>query len=169
MKKILVLLVAIVLLTIAVVRAQQPWVTHKVNDRVSIKFPSTPREFIPGSFMSVVPDSSVVYIFTVVDFAEVANLDSAALAPVKATPEFAAELKTGMKRSLPDVNFSDFAIGDFKGFTSYSTSGLDSKKKRYDMFMFIIGTNFYSLSIVTAYGGLLENRDKFFASIQITQ
>ena len=145
MKKTLMLLTAAVLLTLTVVRAQQPWVTHRVDNRVSIKFPSTPREFIPGSFMSVAPDSSVVYIFTLVDFAKVANLDSAALAPIKATPEFAAELKAGMKGSLPDVNFSDFTIGDFKGFTSYSTSGLDPKKKRYDMFMFIIGTNFYSL------------------------
>ena len=161
------LLTAAVLLTLTVVRAQQPWVTHRVDNRVSIKFPSTPREFIPGSFMSVAPDSSIVYIFTLVDFAKVANLDSAALAPIKATPEFAAELKAGMKGSLPDVNFSDFTIGDFKGFTSYSTSGFDSKKKRYDMFMFIVGNNFYSLSIVTSNGSSLANRDKFFASIAL--
>jgi hypothetical protein len=168
MKKILVF-AAILLLTSAIVNAQQPWVTHKVDNKVSIQFPTTPKEFIPGSFMSVEPDSSVAYVFTLVDFAKVANLDSAALAPVKATPEFAAQLKTGMIQSLPDVNLSDFVIGDFKGYTSYSTSGFDSKKKRYDMFMFIIGTNFYSLSIVTAYGASLENRDKFFASIQLNQ
>jgi hypothetical protein len=169
MKKPLTMLVAVVLLTLTVVHAQQPWVSHKVNNRVSFKFPSTPREFIPGSFMSVSPDSSVVYIFTLVDFAKVANLDSAALAPVKATPEFAAELKKGMKQSLPDVSLSDFAIGKFNGFTSYSSWGFDPKKKRYDMFMFIIGTNFYSFSTVTTYGTLLSSRDRFFASIRLTQ
>ena len=165
MKKTLMLLMAVVLLTLTVVRAQQPWVTHKVNNRVSFKFPSTPREFIPGSFMAVAPDSSVVYIFTLVDFAKVANLDSAALAPVKATPEFAAQLKTGMKQSLPDVNLSDFKIGIWKGFTCYTSSGLDSKNKEYDMFMFIIGNNLYSLSTVIANGASLKGRDDFFASI----
>lgn len=169
MKKLLMLLIAVMLLALTVVHAQQPWVTHNVDSKVSVKFPSTPREFIPGSFMAVAPDSSVVYIFTVVDFAKVANLDSAALAPVKATPEFAAQLKSGMKQSLPEVDLSDFLIGNFKGFTSYTTSGFDPKKKRYDMFMFIIGTNFYSLSVVTYYGTLLASRDKFFASIALTQ
>ena len=157
------------LLTGTIVNAQQPWVTQKVDNRVSIKFPSTPVGSAASSFVTTAPDSSVACVFTVVDFAEVANLDSAALAPVKATPEFAAELKTGFKQKLSDVNFSDLVIGNYKGFTSYSTFGFDSKKKRYDIFMFIIGTNFYTLSVVTAYGGLLETRDKFFDSVEITQ
>jgi len=158
-----------VLFTLTIAYAQESWVNHKVDNKVSIKFPSQPKEFMPGSFLAMAPDSSVVYIFTLVDFAKVANLDSAALAPVKATPAFAAELKTGMTKSLPDVNLADFTIGNYKGYTSYTTSGLDSKKKRYDMFMFIMGTNFYSLSVVTTYGALLEGRDKFFASITLSQ
>jgi hypothetical protein len=164
MKKML-LLIFTILFAGTIVQAQDSWVSQKIDNRVSIKFPSQPTDDGAGSFVAVAPDSSVAYIFTLVDFAKIANLDSAGLAPIKATPEFAAQLKKGFKQSMPSVDLADLTIGTYKGFTSYSTSGFDAKKKRYDMFMFIIGTNFYSLTTVTVYGALLESRDKFFASI----
>jgi hypothetical protein len=167
MKKTLVTL-ALLLLIMAVVHAQQSWITYKGDNRVSVKFPFTPKDIGPGSVATVEPDSSVAYIFTIVDFAKVANLDSAALAPIKATTEFASQLKVGIKEHLQGVNLSDFTISDYKGFTSYKTSGSDAKKKRFDIFMFIIGTNLYSLSTVTAYGALYNKRDTYFDSISIT-
>src|ERR1700733_7688346 len=121
MKKIYFLIVA-ALIAVTTVNAQDGWVTHKGDNRISVKFPSEPKELTPGSFIAVDKDS-VAYIFTIVDFVKVANIDSVALAPMKATPEFAAELKTGMKQSLPDVDLADFTIGNWKGFTSYSSSG----------------------------------------------
>jgi hypothetical protein len=90
------------------------------------------------------------------------------LAPMKTTPEFAAQLKTGMKQSLPDVDFPDFTIGTWKGFTSYSSTGLDSKKKKYDMFMFIIGNNLYSVSTVRNDGVSTTGRDNFLNSIVVS-
>jgi hypothetical protein len=167
MKKIL-SMVIVTLLTVTIVHAQSGWVTHKGDNRISVKFPSEPKELTPGSFMATVKDSSVVCVFTIVDFVQVAGVDSVALAPVKATPEFAAQLKSGMKQSLPDVNLADFAIGTWKGFTSYTSSGIDSKKKRYDMFMFIIGNKLYSLSTIIANGASLKGRDDFFASVELS-
>lgn len=167
MKKVLSLVIA-ALLTITLAHAQYGWVTHKGDNRISVKFPSEPKEFTAGSFMATVKDSSVICVFTIVDFVQVAGVDSVALAPVKATPEFAAQLKSGMKQSLPDVDLADFAIGNWKGFTSYTTSGVDSKKKRYDMFMFIIGNKLYSLSTIIANGASLKGRDDFFASVELS-
>ena len=166
MKKIYFLIVA-ALIAVTTVNAQDGWVTHKGDNRISVKFPSEPKELTPGSFIAVDKDS-IAYIFTIVDFVKVANIDSAALAPMKATPEFAAQLKTGMQQSLPDVNLADFAIGNWKGFTSYTSSGLDSKKKKYDMFMFIIGSKLYSVSTVTADGVGTKGRDVFLNSIQLS-
>ena len=160
MKKIFTLVIA-AMLTVTITHAQNGWVTHQADDRISVKFPSEPKELTPGSFIALGADS-VAYVFTVVDFVKVAGIDSVALAPVKATPEFAAELKTGMKQSLPDVNLSDFKISTWKGFTCYTSSGIDSKNKEYDMFMFIIGNKLYSLSTVIANGASLKGQDRFF-------
>jgi len=166
MKKIYFLIFA-ALIAVTTVNAQNGWVTHKGDNRISIKFPSEPMELTPGSFMAVDKDS-IAYIFTIVDLAQVANIDSTALAPVKATPEFAAQLKTGMEQGLPNVDLADFTIGNWKGFTSYRSSGLDSKKKKYDLFMFIIGSKLYNVSTVSADGAGTKGRDDFFNSIQLS-
>ncbi len=166
MKKIY-LLILIVLITLSFANAQDGWVTHKGDNRISVKFPTAPTESTPGSFTAIDKDS-VAYIFTIVDFVQVANIDSVTLAPMKATPEFAAQLKTGMKQSLPDVDFPDFAIGTWKGFTSYTSSGVDSKKRKYDMFMFIIGNKLYSVSTVSGSNAGTSGRDNFVNSIMVS-
>jgi hypothetical protein len=167
MKKIVVLALSVLITVIAAKAQDGGWITHKGDDRISVKFPTEPKELTPGSFIAVDKDS-VAYIFTIVDFVQVANIDSVALAPMKATPEFAAQLKTGMKQSLPDVEFPDFVIGTWKGFTSYTSSGIDSKKKKYDMFMFIIGNKLYSVSSVRADGVSTRSRDNFVNSIMLS-
>src|ERR1700704_1690121 len=114
MKNIYLILISL-LISISAAKAQDGWVTHKGDNRISVKFPVEPKELTPGSFIALGSDS-VAYVFTMVDFKVVANIDSVALAPMKATPEFADQLKTGMKSSLPDVDFPDFVIGTWKGF-----------------------------------------------------
>jgi hypothetical protein len=167
MKKSFVLIFALSLAA-TIVHAQAGWVALRGDNRISVKFPTQPDEKMPGSFIAALPDSSVAFVFTIVDFMQVANVDSVALAPVKATPEFAAQLKTGFASKLDNVSLSDFQIGNWNGFTSYSASGTDPKRKRYDMFMFIIGNKLYSLSTVTVDGASLEGRDKFFHSIMLS-
>jgi len=166
MKKIFILIIT-VLITAGIADAQDGWVTHVGDNRISVKFPSEPKEAVPGTFIAVDKDS-VAYILTIVDFVKVAGIDSVALAPMKTTPEFVAQLKTGMTQSLPDVEFPDFIVGTWKGFTSYSSTGLDSKKKKYDLFMFIIGNKLYSVSTVRADGAGTTGRDVFVNSIMLS-
>jgi hypothetical protein len=166
MKKIYALIIALVI-TVGIANAQAGWVTHTGDNRVSVKFPSTPKELVPGSFIATDKDS-IAYIFTIVDFVQVAGIDSVALAPIKTTPEFAAQLKTGMNQSLPDVTLADFTIGAWKGFTSYHSTGVDPKKKKYDMFMFIIGNKLYSVSTITAEGLGATGQHLFLNSVQIS-
>lgn len=167
MKKVF-LLIAAVILTVAIANAQEGWVTHRADNRISVKFPTEPSERVQGSFIATAKDSSVAYVLTVVDFVQVANIDSVVLAPIKATPEFAAQLKVGIKQSLPNVNLADFTIGKWNGFTSYSSNGTDEKMKRYDMFMVIIGNKLYSFSTITANGASLQSRDTFFSTIALS-
>src|ERR1700709_1754200 len=101
------------LVNIGIANAQDGWVTHIGDNRISVKFPTAPKELTPGSFMAADKDS-IAYVFTIVDFVAVAGVDSVALAPMKATPEFAAQMKVGLKQSLPDADLSDFTIGVWK-------------------------------------------------------
>ena len=87
---------------------------------------------------------------------------------MKNMPEFATQIKTSLKQSLPDVVFPDFVISTWKGFTCYSSVGIDSKKKKYDVFMFIIGSKLYSVSTVSAAGVGKTGRDKFMNSIVLS-
>ncbi len=169
MKKIL-SLVTIAMLTVTVIHAQNGWITHKGDDRVSVKFPSEPQETAPGTLVSVASkDSSTVYVFSIVDFFTKFGIDSATLVPLKTIPRFTAQLKAGMKKSIPAADFDDIKISTWKGFTSYTTAGTDPKGKKYDMFMFIIGSKLYSLSTIRLSGVDVKGRDDYFAAIEITR
>lgn len=165
MKKIYPLIIAL-LITAGIANAQDGWVTHVADNRVSVKFPVEPKELTPGSFITKDNDG-VAYVFTMVDFVKVAGIDSVALAPVKATPEFAAQLKTGLLQSLPGVDMADFTIGTYKGFTSYTSTGTDAAKKKYNMFMFIIGNKLYSVSTIAAEGAATKAQDNFVGSVVV--
>lgn len=154
------------LLAITVASAQTGWVDHKADERISVKFPSDPAEVVAGTFAAKDKDD-IAYVLTVVDFVQVANVDSVALAPIRNTPEFTAQLKVGMAQSLPDVTFDDFKIGTWKGFSSYTSTGVDSKKQVYDMFMVLIGNKLYSLSTIRPDGSPTEGRDSFFNSVTL--
>lgn len=168
MKNIFALFIMMILAA-GIAHAQDGWVTHKGDERVSVKFPSEPFEQVPGSFMVVSKDSSMAYVFTIVDFLKVAGVDSVALAPVKNTPLFAGQLKTGLMSTLKGVDMTDFTIGNWKGFTSYTGSGADAKKKKYDFFMLLIGNKLYSLTTIRAYNLPADNRDTFFNSVMLSR
>ncbi len=161
------MLIVATVFAVTLANAQTGWVDHTADNRISLKFPAEPREVAAGSFAANDKDS-VVYVFTMVDFVQVAGIDSVALAPMKNTPEFAAQLKTGINQSLPSVDFEDFKIGTWRGFTSYTSTGVDPQKKKYDMFMVIIGNKLYSFSTVRADGAGMEGHDKFLKSIVLS-
>jgi hypothetical protein len=167
MKKII-SLVIITFVSVTIVYAQDGWLSHKADNRISVKFPSEPKEAVAGTFVAHDKDS-VGYALTVVDFVAVAGIDSVALAPMKETPEFAAQLKQGMGSSLPGVTLDDFAVGKWKGFSSYTTKGVNSAKKtKMYTFMVLIGNKLYSLSAVVPDGRSTKGRDDFFASLTLT-
>ena len=167
MKKLLALVIA-ALLTVTIVHAQAGWVSHKADNRISVKFPNEPKEVIIGTFAAHDKDS-VSYIFTVVDFVAVANIDSTALAPMQDTPEFAAQLKQGINSSLAGVALDDFTIGKWKGHSSYTTTGVNSAQKtKIYMFMVLVGNKMYSLSAVIPDGKTNKGRDDFFASLALS-
>jgi hypothetical protein len=166
MKRIFMLIVATVF-AVTFANAQSGWVDHKGDNRISVKFPSEPKAVDTYSFLAMGKDSTA-YIFTIVDLVQVSGLDSAALAPMKTTPEFADQIKAGLAQSLSGVDLSDVAIGTWKGFTSYTLTGKDAKLKKYNIFMFIISAKLYSFSTVALNGASTEGHDIFLNSIVLS-
>ncbi|RZK75949.1 MAG: hypothetical protein EOO92_15355 [Pedobacter sp.] len=165
MKKTISLLAFLILLVTAV-SAQTSWVSQKIDDRFTLKFPVTPK-LEKAIYIAKGPDSTG-YTLNIVDFNVVAKLDSAALAPIKDTEEFASQLKSGLIQSLPMLANSEIAIGKFKGYTSYTISGgNDEKKAKLYIQMILVGSKLYSMASAvqdaTGEAGL-KNKDVFFAS-----
>lgn len=168
MKKIIPLVI-LTFVCVTISFAQTAWVTHKADDRISVKFPGEPKEVIAGTFAMRDKDS-VAYVFTVVDFVAVAGIDSTALAPMQDSPEFASQLKTGISSSLPNVTLDDFKVGKWKGHSSYTTSGVNSKdKSKMYMLMVLIGNKLYSLSAVIPEGKAMAGRDEYFGSLTLSK
>jgi hypothetical protein len=167
MKKVAVL-VAILVCLISSAHAQNGWVTFKADSKVSIKFPIEPLLLDANTYCVIDSSKKKAFMFTAIDFVKAGGIDSLTLIRQKNTPEFVAKLKTTMEQTLTGVNLTDFSIGKWKGYTSYNSFGLDDEKKRYDIFIFIIGDVGYCLSTVTKEGVPLNDRDKFFSSVILT-
>lgn len=167
MKKII-SLVILTVVSITFAFSQTAWVNHKADNRISLKFPNEPKEVVTGTLAAYDKDS-LTYVFTVVDFVAVANIDSTVLAPMQNTPDFAAQLKQGMSSTLHDVTLDDFKIGKWKGHTSYTTTGLNNKNKsQLYTFMVLVGNKLYSLSAVVPLGKSNTGRDEFFSSLMLS-
>lgn len=167
MKKTLLLILFIITSVVNLHAQTTGWVTKKLDERLSVKFPFEPKEFQPGSFMSVSKDTSIAYIVTIIDFKKNFNVDSVALAPLKETPEFAGQLKTGLVGSMPKVTLADMVIGKWRGFSSYTTTGVDTDKKIYNMQMILVGNKMYSFSTIRKNDIYLKDKEYFFTNFSV--
>jgi hypothetical protein len=166
MKRIYLFLAAIIL-TINISLAQTGWVDYKIDNRVSAKLPTAPQTLVEGSVMSLTPDSTVC-IVTKVDFKASANLDSATLAPLLGTEEFAAGLRTGMLQQMNGFTLSEAKTGKLHGQYTYSLDGVsESQKLKSYTLMVVMGQYLYSFTALVKDGRDTTHRDEFFSSIQI--
>ncbi len=150
--------------------SQEIWQIHKIDSNISVKLPGKPSEKLSGSLIATNKDSTIVYIITVIDFKTVGGIDSTGLAPIKETPEFVAQLKTGVQSTLHDVDLSDVKISNWHGYTSYTSSGpgIGVKKNRYfDMFMILIGSKFYSMTTIASSTNHSQISKEYFDSAML--
>jgi hypothetical protein len=166
MKEIYLFLAAIIL-TINFSFAQTGWIDYKIDNRVSAKLPTAPKEVAQGSVMALTPDSTVCVI-TKVDFKAAANLDSAALAPMLGLEEFSSGLRTGILQQMTGFTLGDVKTGKLHGQYTYSIDGAsESQKLKSYTYMIVIGQYLYSFTALVKDGRDLKHKDELFASIQI--
>lgn len=166
MKNIYLLLTAIIL-AINCSFAQTGWVDYKIDNRVSAKLPTAPKDLLPGTVMSLTADSTVCVV-TKVDFKAAAGLDSAALAPMLDQKEFSDGLRNGMGGQMKGFTLSDVKTGTSHGWHTFSLDGVnESQKLKSYTYMVVIGQYMYSFTAVVKDGRDTKHRDELFASIQL--
>jgi len=167
MKKFLLLLLITSLSVTTVTKAQNAWINYKIDNRLSAKLPVEPKKVDENSVMASDNDGAT-YVITIADFEKLAGLDSAKIAPMATTAEFAGSLKTGMLSKMPGYTLGDVKVGKWKGYTCYNVEGGNGelKVKTYT-FMVIVGSKLYALSAVLPASLTFSGKDDFFASVAL--
>jgi len=154
-----------------VAAAQTDWVDFKIDNKLSIKFPSKPTQEIDGTLISVTKDSTAFMSAIILDLAQIAHVDSATLAQSKENPEFVAGLRNFLNSKNQVVKLDEFKLGKWHGFTSYSSSGVaaDIRNKYYSVYMLFIGTKLYWFNVILSATADSKNKDYYFSSVSFTK
>jgi hypothetical protein len=150
--------------------AQTSWLTKKIDDRLSVKFPGEPQKTTKNGVDSYIfkGSDSISYSSAFIDFKVVAHADSAALAPIKDTQRFADQLKAGIAGQKANYAFGDIVIGTWKNYTTYILTGSDNAdKKKLSLHMILIGSKMYTLTSLVPDGIVTENDKLFFGSAEL--
>ena len=166
MKKFLLLLmVSVSVITIA--NAQNTWINYKIDSKLSIKVPNEPKTIDENSVLSSDNDGAA-YVITIADFEKLAGLDSAKLAPMANTPDFASSLRTGMLSKMPGYTLGDVKVGNWHGYICYTVEGgNEASKIKVYTFMILIGSKLYGLSAIAPDSLSFTGKDDFFASVAL--
>jgi len=146
----------VVLFIINTCYAQDDWKVYKIDDKLSIKFPSPPRRSGDGSLMSVDKDSSA-YIVMVSDLGDnVRNADSAKVASIFNNPAAANQLKAMIQEKMSGFTMNDCKKIDWHGFPCFQIDGAEPiHHTKFYCKMLVINGNLYFIG--TALPG---NRDE---------
>lgn len=160
-----------IIFTAISVKAQTGWVKQQLDDRVAVKFPATPKMSVKASNTAYrdTDRNNLIYSAGVVDFMVVAHLDSASLAAMKDSQQFADGIKKGLTGTTKSYELGDVILGTWKDHTSYSITGTSAEKKtKIYMLIIIIGSKGYFFSTVVPDAASPKNKDDYFASIELS-
>jgi hypothetical protein len=166
MKKIFLSLCFLVIIVCAA-RAQSDWISYKIDNKLSVKVPSTPTPADEYSVIATGKDS-LVCVITKIDMQRVAGLDSAALAGLAPTDDFVSGVKTGMQEKMQGFTLGDVKPGKWNNYYCYNVDGVNAATKvKSFTFMIIISNYLYSISVVLPDNKNTQPKDDFFASLKL--
>ncbi len=152
------------------VRAQTNWIKQQLDNRVAVKFPVAPKMITQGGNIVYkgTDKDSVIYSASTIDFDVVAHLDSAKLAPMKDTQQFADGLKTGMSSSAKAYEFGDVIMGKWNGYSSYNITGKNvAKHTKIFVLIILVGSKGYYLSSLVPDGLSPKCKDDYFSMVEL--
>ncbi len=159
------LFLIIVIFGARVAKAQNGWIDYRIDNKLSVKLPKEPTP-IKESSVYVRDKDTTAYIISTFDCLKTADLDSVQLASSAPTVSFAENFKNGIVGKMPGTTLGQVNIGKWNGYTSYRIEGGNtSKKLKLYIFTVIIGTNLYSLMVISHDNYNPIVKDSFFASL----
>lgn len=166
MKKIFTLFVAITVFAITA-NAQTAWVKQKLDDKLAVKFPKAPESLNDGMILRFKDSDSSAYTATNTDLAPM-GLDSATLATMAPSEEFAEGFKGNFIAQIPGLEISKLDISTWKDNTCYNFEGDIAEKKLHLTFKCIfIGSKLYTFVVAQDDKGNTKNKEAFFESIEL--
>lgn len=152
-----------------VTQAQNNWISYKVDNKISVKFPSKPTQLSDDILFSSTKDSTAALTAVVIDLAKVANADSAALAKIIENPDKLKGLANALNNNSHYAKIEDFKLGKWNGFSSYTSTaiGTDLRNKYYHLFMLFIGTKAYMFNVILSPTADTKVKDDYFSSITL--
>ena len=152
--------------------AQTAWVTTKIDNKISVKFPVEPQKINKPTgdvYVYKAPDS-LTYSAAMLDMNIVAHLDSARIAQVKDMQQFADQMVRGVASAKKNYTFGEVTIGQWKTYTCYNFSAKENTNSNtLLMQMILIGSKIYTLSCRVPAGMVTKNNDVFFSSIELSK
>jgi hypothetical protein len=166
MKKVFTLLVAATVFVLTA-NAQDAWVKQKVDVKISVKFPKAPESMNDGMVLRFKDADSTAYTATNVDLAPM-GLDSAMLASMAPSEEFAEQFKGSFTAQIPGLEVTKMDITTWKDFNCYDIEGDVAEKKLKMTFKCIfIGSKMYTFVVAQDDKGNAKNKETFFSSIEL--
>lgn len=150
--------------------AQKNWVMLKIDERISVSFPSAPEKSTKnGNDVYIDREAdSILYSAAMIDLKPFAGLDSVKLATIKDTQGFADQFMKGIASQKTNYDFGKTTIGKWKGWTTYQTSATDKTGKgTLYTYMIIIGSRVYTFSCRVPDKLAIKDKDQFFDSVQL--
>jgi hypothetical protein len=164
------LVLAVMLLFSIAASAQEKWITKPLDGRLSVKFPSEPEKVTKNGVdtFTAKEKDSVMFSAGAIDMNVVANMDSAALVPLKDNQMFADQLMAGMASQKPNYKFGTVKIGKWNTFTTYNVSGVDTTTKNVlSIQMIFIGSKLYALTCRVPADLTTKKNELFFNSVTL--
>ncbi len=163
MKKICLLLFA-TMLTISIAYAQSGWINYKIDNKVSVKLPAQPKTIDVYNVFAR-DSNNLVYIVGCVDLLKTDGTDSAKLVSIASTPEYATITRSKLAESMPGFELGNIKTGVWKTHTCFNLEGVyTATKAKVYMFMFIIGSQLYGLTVIVPENKSPQGKDDFVAS-----
>jgi hypothetical protein len=166
MKKVL-FSVCFLVIVLSAARAQSDWISYKIDDKLSVKMPSTPTPADEYSVIATGKDS-LVCVITKIDMQKAAGLDSAALARLAPTDDFTNSLKTGMQQKMQGYVLGEVRRGKWNNYYCYNIDAANAATKvKSFTFLVVISNYLYSISAVMPDDKSTQPRDDLFASLKL--
>jgi hypothetical protein len=160
MKKVL-LALTVVLIIVNFVHAQDNWITYKIDNNLSVKFPTQPTN-TNGDIEAHTKDGLICFVSII------GETDSVSLAKIIANPDFLSSLKNVMTGRQKGVSLGEIKSGKWNGYPCYNVDGTNDLIKSLVSFYFvIIRGKIYLLAAAMPYNHDINEKNIFFDTLKL--